>query len=102
MHFDRKSVQRMYLGSLEIMIKKASCLVMSMSYEASESAESAAVSTVWICRDLRSAICARLSARRTAARWSHLWAQYPANPKVPMAMRWPSGLDSKGRFSIPS
>lgn len=40
---------------------------------------------------LRSASCARFSWMRTAARWSHWYAQYPMNPNAPAAMAWPAG-----------
>ena len=39
----------------------------------------------------RSAISARFSARRTAARLSQWYAQYPAKPKPPIAITWPMG-----------
>jgi hypothetical protein len=36
-------------------------------------------------------ISARFSASSSAARRSHLYAQYPAYPNTPIAMKWPPG-----------
>lgn len=51
---------------------------------------SAAVAAIASARALRlSASCARFSAMRTAACWSHWCAQYPANPNTPIAIACP-------------